>query len=507
MSSKVRLDDDQKFSVNEASKASTYYTVLLFKSVVGNRISRSVLKSFLTYCKKDEDTRLNTAIKVYAGAKSFKDVCFQCKLASLLVKLIIKFGAKSFGGANESQLKEALKDTPQVRGFANIIKGLAEFGVRKPFVSGAPILVVWDVTYTCNLKCKHCYANAGIKLQNELTTEEAKKAIDTFYKAGVVAIAWSGGEPLLRKDIFELSKYAYDKGIYIAMATNGTLIDEGIAQKLWDSGVRFLQISLDSTDPAIHDEFRGVKGAWEKTVNAIKITSKMGFFVNVAMTVTKFNLKDVKEMIDFSEQLGAKWFMVYNFVPTGRGRQITEMDLSPEEREALLKMLYGELKNPSRKIEILTTAPQYSRIALMEEGNSKEFIFPTHFANAQLGNQLISLADFIGGCGAGRYYIAMKANGDIQPCVFLPIKVGNIKELYNSFEEWWKNNKILNDLRNKDILKENCGSCPFRYVCGGCRARAYAYFGDYLAPDPGCINNKEVYESLVEKVKVPQSKS
>jgi len=181
--------------------------------------------------------------------------------------------------------------------------------------------------------------------------------------------------------------------------------------------------------------------------------------------------------------------------------------LSPEEREALLKMLYGELKNPSRKIEILTTAPQYSRIALMEEGNSKEFIFPTHFANAQLGNQLISLADFIGGCGAGRYYIAMKANGDIQPCVFLPIKVGNIKELYNSFEEWWKNNKILNDLRNKDILKENCGSCPFRYVCGGCRARAYAYFGDYLAPDPGCINNKEVYESLVEKVKVPQSKS
>jgi MoaA/NifB/PqqE/SkfB family radical SAM enzyme len=200
-----------------------------------------------------------------------------------------------------------MRDSYWRRGLLSVIKGIATFGARRPFVPGDPFLVVWDVTYACNLRCRHCYANAGRQWPDELSTEEAKRVIDTFDKAGVVAIAWSGGEPMMRPDIYELSRYAYEKGIYVAMATNGTLINENTAQKLWDSGVRFLQVSLDGANPRTHDEFRGVDGAWERATNAIKIASKMGFFINVAMTATKDNWREIPSVIDLSEKLGARW--------------------------------------------------------------------------------------------------------------------------------------------------------------------------------------------------------
>jgi radical SAM protein with 4Fe4S-binding SPASM domain len=471
--------------------------VEMFKFLVDNKFSRGILKKLNEYCEEDEKSRLEIALELYSGVR--EDACGKCKLASKIVNGVIDLGARSFG-ADKEEIKRAMRDSYWRRGLSSVVKGIATFGVRRPFVPGAPFLVVWDVTYACNLRCKHCYANAGRPLPDELSTEEAKRVIDTFDKAGVVAIAWSGGEPIVRPDIYELSRYAYEKGIYVAMATNGTLINENTAQKLWDSGVRFLQISLDGANPRTHDEFRGVDGAWKRATNAIKIASKIGFFVNVAMTATKDNWREIPSVIDLSEKLGAKWFMMYNFIPTGRGIFIEDWDLSPDEREELLKMLYRELRS-GRKINVLTTAPQFSRIALMMEGNSENFIFPTHFTNAELGRKLKSLAEFIGGCGAGRFYIGLWPNGDIRPCVFFPMKIGNIMEILDRFDDWWAHDKVLNDLRDKDALESYCGQCPFRYVCGGCRARAYGYFHDYMAPDPGCILNKAAYESLLASVK------
>ena len=469
----------------------------MFKFLVDNKLSRGILKRLNEYCEEDKKSRLEIALELYSGVR--EDACGKCKLASKIVNGVIDLGARSFG-ADKEEIKRAMRDAYWRRGLSSVVKGIATFGVRRPFVPGAPFLVVWDVTYACNLRCKHCYANAGRPLPDELSTEEAKRVIDTFDRAGVVAIAWSGGEPMVRPDIYELSRYAYEKGIYVAMATNGTLINENTAQKLWDSGVRFLQISLDGANPRTHDEFRGVDGAWERATNAIKIASKMGFFVNVAMTATKDNWREIPSVIDLSEKLGARWFMMYNFIPTGRGIFIEDWDLSPDEREELLKMLYRELRS-GRKINVLTTAPQFSRIALMMEGDSENFIFPTHFTNAELGRKLKSLAEFIGGCGAGRFYIGLWPNGDIRPCVFFPMKIGNIMEILDRFDDWWAHDKVLNDLRNKDALSYHCGQCPFRYVCGGCRARAYGYFHDYMAPDPGCILNKAAYESLLASVK------
>lgn len=469
----------------------TQTTIQLLKSTIGNPVTRTVLKGMSKYCEKDNKNRIEVAVELYTGQR--ENACLVCKATEKIIAKVLKKGADAFG-ITEEELKKKFKDPYWAKGLSSTVRGIAEFGVRKPFTSGAPFQVVWDVTYGCNLKCKHCYATAGKKWKDELTTEQAKLAIDAFDRAGVTILAFSGGEPLVRPDIMELARYAADKGMYVAMATNGTLITKEKAKEMKKAGVQFVQISLDGLDSKTHDEFRGIKGAFDKTVKGIKNSVAEGFFVEISTTVTKYNYKQLPDIIDFGEKLGANWLMAYNFIPTGRGKEILETDLTPDEREETLKMLWNELKN-GRKINVLSTAPQFARVALQQEKEEEEKIVPTHFYNPKLAGQLVDLAEFIGGCGAGRFYMAMKANGDLQPCVFFPLKVGNILE--DDFEELWKHNKVLQELRDKDIL-HGCNTCDYRYYCGGCRARAYAYTGDYLAPDPGCINNKEAYEKAIE---------
>ena len=469
----------------------TTTTIQVLKSTIGNPVTRKLVRGMSKYCEKDGKNRIEVAVELYTGQR--EDACLSCKATEKIIAKILKKGASAFG-LTEDELKKKFSDPYWAKGLSSTIRGIAEFGVRKPFTSGAPYQIVWDVTYACNLHCKHCYATAGKPWKDELTTEEAKRAIDIFDRAGVTIIAFSGGEPLVRPDIMELARYATDKGIYVAMATNGTLITKEKAKEMKEAGVQFVQISLDGIDAKTHDEFRGMKGAFDKTVQGIKNAVAEGFFVEISTTVTRYNYKQLPDIIQFGEDLGANWFMAYNFIPTGRGKEIFEMDLSPGEREEALKMLWGELRK-GRKINVLSTAPQFARVALQHEEGESQKIVPTHFYNPKLAGQLVDLAEFIGGCGAGRFYVSMRANGDLQPCVFFPLKVGNILE--DDFEELWKKNEVLSNLRNKDILEGFCGKCDYRYYCGGCRARAYAYTGDYLAPDPGCIYNKEVYEKAM----------
>jgi len=252
-----------------------------------------------------------------------------------------------------------------------------------------------------------------------------------------------------------------------------------------ESGIQLVQISLDGANAKTHDEFRGIPGAFDKTIKGIKNCVKEGFFVNISTTATNYNYRQIPEIIDLCERVGVNWFMVYNFIPVGRGENIRQWDLTPNEREELLKMLWEKTK--VSKISVLSTAPQFARIALQKKfGN--EIIVPTHFYTLKLKRRLANLSEFIGGCGAGRFYCAIRPQGNIEPCVFFPLTIGNIKT--DDFEDIWNHNKIFTELRNKDLLKLNCGKCDYRYYCGGCRARAYAYFGNWLAPDPGCINNE-----------------
>jgi radical SAM protein with 4Fe4S-binding SPASM domain len=497
-------------------RANTVGTLQTFKIVADNFLTRNFLKSLSKYCHYDEGNRLEVALELYVGVR--ENACFRCRFSRRILSPILRVASRAFG-ITESQLKEKFKDPYWRRGLSNVIKGIAWFGLRHPYVPGAPFQVVWNITRACNLNCMHCYENAGLLDGNELTTEEALKGIDLLADMGVLILAFSGGEPTLRPDILKLIQRSADRGMFTAVATNALLFaSRSKVKEFKKAGLQFAQISLDGLTPQTHDKFRGAPGAFRKTVQGIKNCVAEDLFVEIAATATRLNLKEIPDMIEFVEKLGVNWFMLYNFVPTGRGVDIIESDLTPEEREDILTMCWNRMKTAG--IEVLSTAPQFARVAQEVEAHpittdkantvnpddcsgTEARVVPTHFYNPKLPGQLKRLADFIGGCGAGRFYISLEPNGDMFPCVFFPhedaVKVGNLFK--DDFQSVWRNSKLLWQLRDKDKLRENCGSCDFRYTCGGCRARAYNYFGDVFAPDPGCVLNREFWNEIQAELK------
>ena len=465
----------------------------ILKSSIDNPFIRFFLHRF-GYCEECKKNRLEVALELYTGSRT--NACFNCLLAEKMISMVLKIGRMSFG-VDENELKERFSDPSWRKGLVNVINGIAEFGIKKPFVPGSPFLVVWDITKKCNLRCKHCYANAGSVDKGELNTEKAKKVIDILDQNSVPIISFSGGEPLIRDDFLELAHYASQKGIYVAVASNGTLINTEMAKKMKKAGIGFIQISLDGANAETHDSFRGIHGVYNKTIQGIKNCVNEGFFVNIATTATNHNLKEIPKIIDLCDELGVNWFMMYNFVPVGRGQFISDNDLSSEQREELLYMLWNKMKNKENNVNILSTAPQFARVVLESEIQEKKKVIPSHFYNPTLEGKLVDLAEFIGGCGCGRLYCAIRSNGDIEPCVFFPLKVGNI--LKDDFSDLWRNSNIFDDLRNREILDKNCGNCEYKFYCGGCRARANGYNGNYLSADPGCIKNNKEEQKLVAK--------
>lgn len=342
-----------------------------------------------------------------------------------------------------------------------------------------PLVVSWNVTRKCNLKCPHCYINATKEeLPNELSTEEAKTLIDQICEVSKPLLILSGGEPLLRKDIFELVRYGTEKGLRMGLGSNGALIDDVAAKKLKEAGVKTVSISLDSSIPARHDEFRGVAGSWEKAVSAIKALKENGVLVQVNTTVTQQNHAEIDDIMSLAEQLGVENFHLFFLVPTGRGIKIA--DISPAMYEDMIKATFA--KTAKHRLNVRPScAPQFMRIA------------------KGMG---LDMRQWIRGCIAGLYYCRVYPNGDITPCPYLPIELGNVRE--KSFSEIWFTSEVFKALRNFDSLKGKCGECDHRGLCGGCRARAYGLSsdfidfcgdlrepaelkGDYLAEDPWCV--------------------
>jgi len=311
-------------------------------------------------------------------------------------------------------------------------------------------------------------------------------------RAGVAAVAFSGGEPTVHPDLLRVVSEASSAGMYTALATNGIrLADRGYAEKLKKAGLNYVEVSIDSADPDKHDKFRGVRGAWEKAVKGLKNAIELGFFTGIATTVTKLNVDEIDEILDLAEELGVDRVVFFNFVPVGRGERISSLDLSPEEREKVLKKLYVE--STRRKVEVYSTAPQYARVTVTLSGGRE--VAATHFT-ASADPVIGALAEYIGGCGAGRIYAAIEPNGDVTPCVFMPsVVVGNVR--YTEFREIWERSPVFRALRNREALEGSCGRCGFRYICGGCRARALAYTGSITGPDPGCVMNRDVWERIV----------
>ncbi|MHC1604522.1 MAG: radical SAM protein [Candidatus Methanofastidiosia archaeon] len=461
------------------------------KHLARNRVIRYLIKKLGLYDKKSGEKRVEKVLKHYVGQPVNLDIT--CKIYYPLVKKIINAGAKNFD-VSEKQMKNFFSDPVKRKGLGNVVLSIADYGITKPQKLSAPFLVVWDITKACNLKCKHCYSSAGKKSREELNTQEVKNIIDEMDRMGVTAIAFSGGEPLMRKDFFEIASYTSNKNIYVALATNGTLIDMQTAKKLKKSGIKYVEISIDGAGPKTHDTFRGVKGAWKSAVEGIKNSKKVGLMTAIATTATKDNCKDIEQIIDLAEELDVERLIEFNFIPTGRGRFSYEQDLPPKKREELLNYLYK--RSTKTDMEIFSTAPQYARIAIQNILKKGEGKISFSFYGGHVKGKTFEIAEFISGCGAGRLYCAISSSGKVKPCVFMPIVVGDLKK--ESFEDIWAKSPLLNTLRSRDNIKGNCSNCDFKYVCGGCRARAYSYYGDINEADPGCIYNLKDFETLKE---------
>ncbi|MEM0126995.1 MAG: radical SAM protein [Thermoplasmatales archaeon] len=465
--------------------------VAQFQRIVDSKFARWIMLR-MTNQKKFEHV-----LGVFAGVE--EPLSLKESSEAKIIEAALKRGMKTFNISDMSLIKSALKEKFVRKGVALTLRSVAKYGITKPQIFDAPLMVVWNTTKQCNLNCLHCYASAGSKNPDELTLEQKLKVIDMFDEAGVTMIAFSGGEPLMSPDFWKIADYASKKGFYTTIATNGTLLTKSVVDRLAEVGIKYIEISLDSADPAVHNKFRGQPLAWERTVEGIKNVVAKGVFDNaIATTATKYNYKDIDKMLELAIDLKVKRFIVFNFVPTGRGKEIISEDLTPKEREDLLTFLYNKWQEKLGP-EIYSTSPEYSRIGINKilEGTGKTYS-PTHFVPMDAGSNGIAFAEFLGGCGAGRIYAALEDNGDLEPCVFLPIRVGNV--LKEGLQNIWENSKVLRDLRDRDHLQGVCGTCPFKYSCGGCRARAYGYYGDYMQSDPGCLLNEKAYEEVVIKL-------
>ncbi|MTI81979.1 MAG: putative heme d1 biosynthesis radical SAM protein NirJ2 [Firmicutes bacterium] len=323
------------------------------------------------------------------------------------------------------------------------------------------MLVSWNTTNACNMYCEHCYRDAGAKVDEELDTEEGKALIEEIAKAGFKIMIFSGGEPLMRQDIFELVEHARSKGLRPVFGTNGTMITPDVAKRLKDAGALGMGISLDSVNAAQHDRFRKTEKAWEDAIQGMRNCREAGLPFQIHTTVVDWNYDEVEKITDLAVQEGAVAHHIFFLVPTGRAVNIEQESLRAEQYEKLLHRIMK--KQQEVDIELKPTcAPQFMRIA------------------KQMGMDL----RFTKGCLAGTSYCIISPKGDVQPCAYLDIPVGNVRE--TPFSEIWQDNEVFNRLRNES-LQGGCGTCRNNKICGGCRARAYYYHGDFMAEEPWCL--------------------
>ena len=335
-------------------------------------------------------------------------------------------------------------------------------------------IVAWEVTRSCNLNCVHCRASSQFgPYPQELNTIEAKKALDQIREVGQPIIILTGGEPLLRKDIFTLADYGTKKGLKMVMGTNGTLITPDITKKIQDSGIKRVSISLDGSTRESHDAFRQVDGAFDRAIKGIAYLKERGIEFQINTTITKSNLFELEDIFELVVRLGAIAHHIFLLVPTGRAQDMVSQELNAKEYEDTLQWFYQQ--NDKTTIQLKATcAPQYYRILRQE----------AHRKGKKVNRETYGLDAVTRGCMAGTSYCFVSHEGIIQPCGYLEVNSGNLRE--STFSDIWMNSSVFADLRDLSKYKGKCGRCEYITVCGGCRARAYAFSGDYLSEEPLC---------------------
>ena len=329
------------------------------------------------------------------------------------------------------------------------------------------MIVSWMTTNKCNLKCEHCDPDAAERDSRELTTAEGKAMIEQIARAGFKIMIFSGGEPLMRDDIFELVAHAAAQGLRPVLGSNGTLITDEIAHKLKEAGACSIGISIDSLDATKHDAFRGVAGAHADTLAGIEACKRAGLDFQIHTTVVDWNRDEVCAITDFAQSIGAVNHSIFFLIPVGRGKYIEDTSLKVLENEALLK----DIMRKSAEVDIdvkPTCAPQFTRVA-------DQHGIPTRYTR---------------GCLAGLTYCVIGSEGIVRPCAYMTEEAGDVRK--QTFDEIWAKSTVFQRLRTQ-AYSGNCGKCDHKEHCGGCRARAaYYHDGDIMAQDDYCAYGQKL---------------
>lgn len=388
-------------------------------------------------------------------------------------------------------------------------------------------LVFWEVTKGCNLRCIHCRATATeLSSPSDLPTSVALAIIDQIAAAANPILVLSGGEPLFRSDIFQLARYATDKKLRVALATNGTLVTKEVARMIVDSGVKRVSISLDGADAVTHDSFRGIPGAFDAAVHGLRNLKALGMSVQINMTIARHNAHQLPEVLQLARNLGADALHTFLLVPVGCGVDIAEEQMVPtDEYERMLNWFYDQSLEGGIELKA-TCAPHYFRVVRQRraaEGRSAQAAAEAHSSHGGNGHPAAAIGptdmmmpgstgieirpqtvgqpagnhtghppghpsdmnSMTKGCLAGTGVCFISHEGEVYPCGYLPVIAGDLKK--TSFAEIWDHSVVFEQLRDTGGLKGKCGCCEFRNVCMGCRARAFAKTGDFMAEEPFCI--------------------
>ena len=346
----------------------------------------------------------------------------------------------------------------------------------------APFTIAWEVTRACAFACKHCRADAQHKSHpDELNTSESLRLIDSLADFGNPILIFTGGDPMMRRDLFDLIAYATSKGLRCSLTPTATAlptIERLIKAK--EAGIKRIALSLDAPHASVHDEFRQVAGSWTRTMQILKNAQSIGLSVQVNTTVSRFNVDLLPEMVPFIQEVGAVQWSIFFLVPTGRAQQ--EWMITPEEHEQVFNWLYDLSQSASFDIKA-TAAPMYRRVAIQrkrqEAGGEAAVTFQG--AGFQYADGLHRPTK---GVNDGNGFLFISHLGDIMPSGFLPIPAGNVR--HHDVVQVYRTHPVFKELRNPELIKGKCGICDFRDVCGGQRGRAYGLTGDYLETDPAC---------------------
>lgn len=340
-----------------------------------------------------------------------------------------------------------------------------------------PKWIAWEITRRCNSKCIHCRSSSEpvVKEHPDFSTDDAYRILNDISNYAKPVVVLSGGEPLMRKDVFDIARYGTEKGLRMCMATNGVLLNDKGCKKIKESGIKILSLSLDGATEKVHDNFRNQKGAFRGVISAAKLLEKYEIEFIINSSFTKRNQEEIPKVYKLAKDLGATAWYMFMIVPTGRGEKIMNELISREDYEELLEWHYHIEKNEKDILVRPTCAPHYYRIVL-QKSKEEGIKFKRRSLKFSTGGAK--------GCIAGQTICLIDVDGNVLPCSYFPKAAGNI--FRQPFKEIWEKSQLFKEMRNFKGYKGRCGSCEYINVCGGCRARAYAVTGDYLEEEPFC---------------------